>query len=34
LGLKASYKINAPGHDKRNAPSSRRASVVINWSNS
>jgi len=34
LGLKASYTINAPGHDKRNTPSSRRASVVINWSNS
>ena len=34
LGLKASYKINAPGHDKRNDSLSRRASVVINWNNS
>ena len=33
LGLKANYVIKAPGHDKSNIPSSRRASVVITWSN-
>lgn len=33
LGLKAQYVIKAPGHDKLNDASSRRASIQIKWSN-
>ncbi len=31
LGLKAKFVIKAPGHDKSNKPSSRRATTVITW---
>lgn len=33
LGLKGKYVIKAPGHDKLNVSTSRRATVVITWSN-
>jgi outer membrane protein OmpA-like peptidoglycan-associated protein len=33
LGLKAKFTIAAPGHDKRNVPTSRRASALIEWNN-
>ena len=32
LGFDARYKTEAPGEDKLNIPSSRRATVVIKWS--
>jgi uncharacterized repeat protein (TIGR02543 family) len=31
LGLNADYKIQAPGHDRRNVAFSRRASAIVNW---
>jgi len=34
LGLEAEYKITAPGEAKSNSAKSRRASVVVTWSNS
>ena len=33
-GLKGKYILNAPGHDKLNIRSSRRAEVTITWTNS
>jgi len=33
LGLKAKFVIKAPGHDKSNKPTSRRATTVITWTN-
>ncbi len=33
-GLKGSYTLNAPGHDKLNVSTSRRAEVTITWTNS
>ena len=34
LGLKGTYLVNAPGHDKVNVSASRRADVVITWTTS
>ena len=34
LGLKASYILKAPGHDKDNNPAARHATVEITWSSS
>ncbi len=33
LGLKASYTLNTPGHDKPNVPAARRAEVTVVWTN-
>jgi outer membrane protein OmpA-like peptidoglycan-associated protein len=33
LGLSASYRVNAPGEDRRNVPASRRATVVVTITN-
>ena len=33
LGLKASYALNTPGHDKENISTARRASITVVWTN-
>ena len=33
-GLVGTYTLNAPGHDKLNIPTSRRAEISITWTNS
>ena len=34
LGLKGTYILKSPGHDKDNIPNARHATVVISWTNS
>jgi outer membrane protein OmpA-like peptidoglycan-associated protein len=34
LGLKGTYILKSPGHDKDNIPNARHATVMISWTNS